>query len=308
MNKLIVISAIVLCFNIQYAYAQNSTLDKIEDSLYGFQYTGQSDNERLNRIEESVYGQVNGGNTAQRIAKLEKDMSANLIGQEIDPVEDTFAESDEVVEEMAAHGANINYPAVNELEQHVFKQEFRDKDLKERLAALEQKTFGKTYSDDFSTRVDRLKAEIKPRSLMDNAIAQSSNDYYDDEVVHLDENYKLSEYNPPSKFSYEDYNARNNTFPFARSSRKMNLSAMENAVLSRSYPNDSTDTRLSRLESKMFGTIFSSDEQEERLKRLSSAYKAQKTATRYDSNKFSQNMATAMQIGTILLMVLACIL
>ncbi len=307
MKKIIVISAIILCFNITGVNAQNTTLDKIENTLYGFQYESQSDTERLARIEESVYGQVNSGSNAQRIAKLEKDLAANLMGQEIDPVEDTFAEQDET-EEMIAKGANINYPAVNELEQHVFKQEFRDKDLKERLAALEQKTFGKTYSDDFSTRVDRLKAEIKPRSLMDNAIAQSSNDYYDEEVVHLDENYRLSEYNPPSQFSYEDYNSRNHTFPFANKSRTMNLSAMENSVLSRSFPNDSTETRLSRLESQMFGTIFSDDEQEERIKRLSSAYKAQKTATRYDSNRFSQNMATAMQIGTILLMVLACIL
>ena len=307
MKKIIVISAIILCFNITGVNAQNTTLDKIENTLYGFQYESQSDTERLARIEESVYGQVNSGSNAQRIAKLEKDLAANLMGQEIDPVEDTFAEQDET-EEMIAKGANINYPAVNELEQHVFKQEFRDKDLKERLAALEQKTFGKTYSDDFSTRVDRLKAEIKPRSLMDNAIAQSSNDYYDEEVVHLDENYRLSEYNPPSQFSYEDYNSRNHTFPFANKSRTMNLSAMENSVLSRSFPNDSTETRLSRLESQMFGTIFSDDEQDERIKRLSSAYKAQKTATRYDSNRFSQNMATAMQIGTILLMVLACIL
>lgn len=307
MKKIIVISAIIFCFNITGVNAQNTTLDKIENTLYGFQYESQSDTERLARIEESVYGQVNSGSNAQRIAKLEKDLAANLMGQEIDPVEDTFAEQDET-EEMIAKGANINYPAVNELEQHVFKQEFRDKDLKERLAALEQKTFGKTYSDDFSTRVDRLKAEIKPRSLMDNAIAQSSNDYYAEEAVHLDENYRLSEYNPPSKFSYEDYNSRNHTFPFANKNRTMNLSAMENAVLSRSFPNDSTETRLSRLESQMFGTIFSDDEQEERIKRLSSAYKAQKTATRYDSNRFSQNMATAMQIGTILLMVLACIL
>ncbi len=307
MKKIIVISAIILCFNITGVNAQNTTLDKIENTLYGFQYESQSDTERLARIEESVYGQVNSGSNAQRIAKLEKDLAANLMGQEIDPVEDTFAEQDET-EEMIAKGANINYPAVNELEQHVFKQEFRDKDLKERLAALEQKTFGKTYSDDFSTRVDRLKAEIKPRSLMDNAIAQSSNDYYDEEAVHLDENYRLSEYNPPSQFSYEDYNSRNHTFPFANKNRTMNLSAMENSVLSRSFPNDSTETRLSRLESQMFGTIFSDDEQDERIKRLSSAYKAQKTATRYDSNRFSQNMATAMQIGTILLMVLACIL
>ena len=35
---------------------------------------------------------------------------------------------------------------------------------------------------------------------------------------------------------------------------------------------------------------------------------AEKSAGKYDSNKFSQNLATAMQIGTIILMVLACIL
>ena len=68
------------------------------------------------------------------------------------------------------------------------------------------------------------------------------------------------------------------------------------------------DNRLSRLESTMFGPTFNSDTQEDRLNRISSAYKAQKTASRYDSNKFSQNMATAMQIGTILLMILACVL
>lgn len=308
MKKIIIISSLILGLNINCVYAQNSILNKIEDALYGFQYESQNDTERLSRIEETVYGEKKTGTNAQRLAKLEKDLAANLLGQEISPVEDTFAESEEFTEELADTGANINYPAVNELEQHVFKQEFRDKKLKDRLAALEEKTFGKTYTDDLSTRVDRLKAEIKPKSLMDNAIAQSSNEYYDEDVVHLNEDYKLSEYNPPSEFSYEDYNARNHTFPFANKSRKMNLSAMENAVLNRSYPNDSTDTRLSRLESQMFGTIFDSDEQEERLNRLSSAYKAQKTATRYDSNRFSQNMATAMQIGTILLMVLACIL
>lgn len=308
MNKIIIISALIFCLNISCAEAKNTTLDKIEDALYGFQYESQNDTDRLNRIEETVYGKVKGGSTTQRIAALEKDLSANLLGQEITPVEDTFAESEEVQEEIAESGPNINYPAVNELEQHVFKQEFRDKKLKDRLAALEQKTFGKTYNDDLSTRVDRLKAEIKPQSLMDNAIAQSSNDYFDEEPMRLDEDYKLSEYDPPSKFSYEEYNAKNHTFPFANRGRKMNLSAMENAVLNRSFPNDSTDTRLSRLESRMFGTIFGDDEQEARMQRLASAYKAQKTATRYDSNKFSQNMATAMQIGTILLMVLACIL
>ena len=68
------------------------------------------------------------------------------------------------------------------------------------------------------------------------------------------------------------------------------------------------DNRLSRLENAMFGTEFSNDDNETRAQRISSAYRAQKSANKYDNNKFSQNMATAMQIGTILLMVLACIL
>ena len=58
----------------------------------------------------------------------------------------------------------------------------------------------------------------------------------------------------------------------------------------------------------MFGTNFTSDDNETRINRISSAYKAQKSAAKYDTNKFSQNITTAVQIGTLLLMVLACIL
>ena len=55
-------------------------------------------------------------------------------------------------------------------------------------------------------------------------------------------------------------------------------------------------------------TSFSGDNESERIARISSAIQAQKSAKRYDSNKFGQNMATAVQIGTLILMVLACIL
>lgn len=302
MNKVIVLLAILLSINTSVVFAQNATLDKIEDSIYGFQYSNQDDRTRLDRIEETVYGKKNSGSDTQRIAKLKTDMSADLIGHEIEPKEDTFRDDEP---EIITRGANINYPAINELEQEVFKQEYKDKDIKERLASLEQKTFGKTYSDDFSTRVDRLKAEIKPQSIINNAIAQSANDFYGDETDRLDDNYSLSEYNPPSQFSYEDYNARNS---LPSSGRKVSLSAMENSILRKTFPNDSTDNRLSRMETQMFGTMFNDDNQETRINRLSSAYKAQKSAPRYDSNKFSQNMATAVQIGTLILMVLACIL
>ena len=89
---------------------------------------------------------------------------------------------------------------------------------------------------------------------------------------------------------------------------KVNIASVEKSIFKKSFNGDNMDNRLSRLESTMFGTTFNSDTQEDRLNRISSAYKAQKTASRYDSNKFSQNMATAMQIGTILLMILACVL
>ena len=71
---------------------------------------------------------------------------------------------------------------------------------------------------------------------------------------------------------------------------------------------ENLDNRLSRIESTMFGTTFANDTQDDRLRRITSAYKATRSASKYDSNKFSQNMATAMQIGTLLLMILACVL
>ena len=228
-------------------------------------------------------------------------MSAEQIGNEIQPKEDTFAEEEDyretiAQEQMPPAGANVDYPSINELEEKVFKQEFKNQDLNSRLAKLEKQALGQTYDNDaFSSRVERLQAKIKPESLMENKIAQ------DEDSIPLDKDYSLSGYEPP-EFDYDAYNARN------KKPVKVNLASVEKSILQQSFNNDDINNRLSRLESTMFGTTFDSDTQEDRLRRISSAYKAQKTASRYDSNKFSQNMATAMQIGTILLMILACVL
>ena len=273
------------------------------NSLYGFTYTTSDDASRLSRIEESVYGQSKPNKSVnERIASLKKDMSADLIGQEITPKEDTFAEdeykyNDKIAEEkMPPAGANVDYPSVNELEQQIFKQQFKNQDLNSRLAKLEKEALGQTFETDaFSSRVERLQAKIKPESLMENKIAQ------DEGTIPLDKDYSLSGYEPP-EFDYDAYNTRN------KKSEKVNLASVEKSIFKHSFNNENMNNRLARLESTMFGTTFDSDTQEDRLRRISSAYKAQKTASRYDSNKFSQNMATAMQIGTILLMILACVL
>ncbi len=305
MRKFIFILGIILSINCAMA---NSLLDNIENSLYGFTYTTSDDLSRISRIEQSVYGQEKKGSVNERLNSLKKDMAADLIGQEITPKEDTFAEDQDkykenrlAQEELPPAGANVDYPSINELEKQVFKKEFKDKDLNSRLARLETQSLGQTYENEaFATRVERLQAKIKPKSFMDNSIAQSSNDYYDEDVIPLDKNYKLDEYHSAQDFDYESYNARK-TLPSA-------LASVEKSIFKRSFNNESTENRISRLESTMFGTTFADDSEQTRLNRIASAYKATKSAGKYDSNKFSQNMATAMQIGTILLMILACVL
>ncbi len=295
MRKIIIILAIILSVNISYASTYTPTLGKIENVLYGFQYDNENDSTRLDRIENSVYGRISSGSVEQRLAKLRSDLSTDLMGYEITPKEDTFEE--------VAQDPTVEYPAVDELEMAVFNQKFGNIDIKDRLTKLEKETFGQSFSDDLASRVDRLKAEIKPSSFMDNQIAQSSNDFYEEDVIPLDKNYHLDRYESPNRFDYDAYNAAHPK-PF----KKANITTVEKSILNRTYKNESIENRLSRLESAMFGTEFSQDDTQTRAERIASAYRAQKSADKYDNNKFSQNMATAFQIGTILLMVLACIL
>ena len=309
MKKFILILGILITISPCFGATQySSILDNIENSLYGFTYTTSDDSDRLSRIEESVYGQSKPNKPiADRISNLKKDMAADLIGHEITPKEDTFMEEqDSYKEETLAQdkrppaGANVDYPSINELEKQIFNQEFKNKDLNSRLASLEQKSLGKTYDNEpFSARVERLQAKIKPKSFMNNSLAQSSNNYYNEEAIPLDKNYSLDEYQPP-EFDYDAYNSKN--------AKPTNLVNVEKALFKRTFANENMNNRLSRLESAIFGTTFATDSDTDRLRRISSAYKATKSANKYDSNKFTQNMATAMQIGTLLLMILACVL
>ena len=101
MKKFFIILTLIFSINTCFAAGQyNSILDNIENSLYGFTYTTSDDLSRLSRIEQSVYGQAKSGAVQERLNALKNDMSADLIGQEITPKEDTFAEEeDKIVQE-----------------------------------------------------------------------------------------------------------------------------------------------------------------------------------------------------------------
>ena len=319
MRKFIIL--ITLITFVQPAFCANATLDKIESSIYGYTYSNEKDDVRVNRIEETVYGKKSSGQIQNRIAKLKKDLNAEQMGQEIKPKEDTFMEEEDFIltEKEPPEAQNIDYPVINELEKQVFKEEYKGQNIKTRLAKLEQKTFNKTYDkDDLSTRVDRLKAKIKPQSFMANGMDQQDNNFYTLPPSKMAQNYHLNQYGTPYDYDlynnpgssvfnytndYDDYN-----IPQQHSAKPLNLSAIEKKLYKTKYENQPTSERLTRIETSVFGTSFPNDSDSERIERLSSAIQAQKSARRYDSNRFNQNMATAFQIGTLILMVLACIL
>lgn len=326
MKKIVLFPIIMLLMGLP-AFSQTTTqaqIGKIEESLYGFQYNNETDTERLNRLEKSVYGQASSKSDAEKLKKLSKDVSANAIGKEIAPVEDTFADNspEYIYEEEPVAAADVTYPAVDAMEKQMFNQVFSTQDIKTRLSNLEKKTFNKTYiSDDLSTRVERLRTTINPPLPQDNRFAQDDENMFYDDALSQSADYNLGRYVPPNSFDYDAYNDMMNrrsamydngyddvySAP-SRTTKKASLSTVEKKLLHQSYANDTMENRLSRLETYMFGTQFTGDDTQTRLDRISSAYQAQKSSGKYDSNKFSQNIATAMQIGTLILMVLACIL
>ena len=125
----------------------------------------------------------------------------------------------------------------------------------------------------------------------------------------------MNRYESPDRFDYDAFNARSNAMfedydynYSARPPKKASLSTVEKKLMKQNFSKDTMENRLARVESYMFGTVFDKDDTQTRLDRISSAYNAQKSAGKYDSNKFAQNMTAGVQIGMLILMVLACIL
>ncbi|MBQ6516311.1 hypothetical protein IJI31_03935 [bacterium] len=154
----------------------NNTLSKIENSLFGIEYTGQNDSERLARLEKSIYGKTFNDSNLKRTQRIFDDLSADEIGNEIEPKFDTFAEEDEIIELQE----KVNYPVIDEIEEKVFKKKFSDKDINTRLASLEKFSFSQTYEkDSFSDRVERLRKDILGTRIDDMNYEYQEEEYND---------------------------------------------------------------------------------------------------------------------------------
>ncbi len=300
MKKLLVIFLLFTFFNIGImpilaaVEKPESIITKIENDIYGFDYSNDSSQNRISRLEKTVYGKSSTGDVNKRIKRLSADISADVIGLEIEPTEDTFKENEEIVAD-----SSVNYPIVDEIEQKIFNQTYKNRDFHSRIVAIERKIFGKIYDvDDYSTRMDRIKAKVMPdmiaKSSFDNDYTNRS--YYDNDALTTNDLSALGR----NRFSMP-FGQRNYSRPYANYGDMTGGAAALPA-------NSNLDDELAQLEYETFGTEFSNEDTATRIKRLNSVSKAKKSASKYDSNKFSQRMSTAMEIGAMILMILAMVL
>ena len=137
------------------------------------------------------------------------------------------------------------------------------------------------------------------RALLDDLPNQQTFTYQDfeDYQPNYNRNYNTQQY-----YSY-DNNGNN-----YNDNKKLSLDDIEKSVLKKRYKNDDVNTRLSRIENKLFQTDFQEDDESTRLNRISMAHTAQKASNAYKGAGLQEKMATVMQIGMTVLMILAMVL
>lgn len=265
-----------ICFS-----AQNPELNQIEtmeNSIWGFQYSNDDVSKRLSRIENNVFGTINSKlPTQERIKKLNE-----ALGLE------TFEDSQKQAYEIdQTEVAGINYPQIDTLEYQMFQQTYENENIYKRLERLEKKIFGSKQEGNLASRTDRLKAYIRK-----DTVAQNPS-------YHIQKPYTPTQ-------DIEQYMGSQNKYE--NSDIHIQLAGLETVLFSKTYSQDPVGLRLNRLERKIFQRDFSSDDDGLRLQRLQAAANAQQTARLYEANKFQKYASTGMQIGSIILMILALIL
>lgn len=283
MNKKALKFFIILSFMLlNVAFATQSPIDiqlsKIENSIWGFDYSKDDVLKRLTRIENNVFGTSNEKTSKEaRIKKINEAMG-------FESYEESIKKAYEI-DESEVEG--INYPQIDTLEYQMFKTTYGKENIYKRLERLEKKIFGSSQEGNLASRTDRLKAYIKQDVVAKN----------------------------PSYYEEQPYTTTSDIEEFMNSQNKyyesdiyIQLSGLENSLFSKTYSQDPIGLRLNRLERKIFQRDFSSDDEFLRLQRLQAAASAQQTAKLYEANKIQKYASTGMQIGSIILMILALIL
>lgn len=312
-NLILILMCTVVFFCAKCAYAGpidvqapvKDQISKIETTLFGLNYSNDTDENRLKRIEEEVFGapSKNKISIQDRINKLNSTLGLESLAEAKAPVSELYKDED----------AGINYPVVDMLELELLGKNYKAENIYKRLERLEGKAFGKTQKGDLAQRTDSLKAKIsmmKPSSTLPN---YQTGEYYRQtgpaEYV-LDENpteedvIAKARSDAKNRAQRPDYNE----YTYGGSDTALQIAGLENSLFRQTYSYDPMPVRLNRLERRIFQRDFASDDEYSRIERLQAAATAKKTAKYYDNNKLQKFASTGMQIGTFVLMLLALIL
>ncbi len=199
-------------------------LFRMEEELYGINYSDQTDDKRLARLEQSVYGIVSKKPISERVKRLSDDLSADVLSEKIEPTEDTFAQED------LAEDSTVRYPALDRVETKLFSKTFDKSGLNSRIVKIEKHLFNKTFeNEDYNTRVERIKNNVFQE---DYKLASESG--YEDVPYYSS--------NDLSGFNRNLYNG------YGRSGFSDRLAALENRMLGGEYDFDTEEERLNRLD------------------------------------------------------------
>ena len=290
MKKCIIIILLLFTINID-VNAQISIQDNItaiENTLFGYDYQGETDEKRVERIEKNLYGQKKNGDLVKRVKNIKNDSGLTFSKQpsiENNSSSKTLTRKDDDIPELK-EDATVEYLIVDKMEEEIFKTTYKNENIYSRLNRLEESVFNKISNEDLNSRVDNLASVIRPKT----------------KKMYQQNNYGYSSDDLNSYYNNNGFEPVNDqSMPFQRA-------ALEEDLLRNSYNNDNTSNRLSRLEQKLFNRTFVSDSDVTRLQRIMVAYDAKKNSYKYENNRKMQNMATVSQIGGILLMILAILL
>lgn len=281
-KNLIIISMVFISIGMNFSLAAGTNvekqLSKIETSIWGFEYPKDDTSKRISRIENNVFGSINNKlSVNDRIKKINEAMG-------FESYEDSLKQAYEIDK---TEVSGVNYPQIDQLEYQMFNSTYEKENIYKRLDRLEKKIFGSTQEGNLASRTERLKAYVRK------------------DTVAQDPSYHIQKPYSPTK-DIESYMGSQNRYE--NSDIFIQLAGLETTLFSKTYSQDPIGLRLNRLERKIFQRDFSSDDEYLRIQRLQAAASAQQTARLYEANKIQKFASTGMQIGSIILMILALIL
>ena len=296
-------------------------LNEIEKYFYGYTNKG-SDISRVARVEKDLYGQTSSQSLKNRVDKIYKDMNLGTSTGAAAPMNESYAPAEPVAKDIGPEAeAGIKYPIVDKLEQKVFQKSYENDDIYNRLSRLEKKIFPNDAKREstlsLNERVDALRDKLLGGAKLaavdidpsrEEIILENGQKYMGDS----DTQYNYYSYEgaknhiaQPSTSSYSSYPDYDDEI--VGYAQNYDLDVLEKQLFGKRFAQEPPSKRLARLESSLFQRTFS-DNDEARIQRLLAVTTAQKTSQEYDSNKWARRLNTGIQIGSILLMVLAMIL